>query len=191
MPADRDHTGIGCPATESPPTPMVGPVLTTDRLTLRPNRLDDFEAYADLMASERSVYIGGPFDRQRAWMLFASDVVQWQFYGHGGMAVVLTRSGTCVGQVALNCLPGFPERELGWMVYADHEGRGYMTEAAHCLKAYAFEILHWPTLVSYISRDNVRSIALARRLGGWLDTEAESPKTYDLVFRYRPTEPLP
>ncbi len=161
------------------------PTLTTDRLTLRPHRLDDFTAYSDLLTSDRCRFMGGPHDPTTAWLWFASDIVQWRFFGHGGLAVVDNRSGTCVGQVVLNRLPGFPERELGWMVYEEYEGNGYMTEAATRLKSFAFETLGWSTLVSYISRDNIRSIALAERIGGCIDPEADGPEPYDLVYRYR------
>ncbi len=167
---------------------VVTPTLTTDRLTLRPQRLDDFEAYSELLTSDRCRFMGGPHDSTTAWLWFASDIVQWRFFGHGGLAVVENRSGVCVGQVVLNRLPGFPERELGWMVYEEFEGNGYMTEAAACLKSYAFETLGLSTLVSYISRENVRSIALAKRIGGRVDPEADGPEPYDLVYRYQVEE---
>ena len=43
------------------------PTITTPRLTLRPPVYADFPAYAALMASPRSVHMGGPFDTFAAW----------------------------------------------------------------------------------------------------------------------------
>ena len=178
-------TDIHVPMRDIVPRPdALAPTLTTGRLTLRPHRLDDFPAYADLLASERSRFMGGPYDRQNAWLWFSSDIVQWGFYGHGGLAVVDNASGACVGQVVLNRLPQYPERELGWMAYEEFEGNGFMTEAAARLKSYAFATLGWTTLVSYVSPENSRSIALAKRIGGRVDPDAERPEPDDLVFRY-------
>ena len=161
---------------------MNAPALTTERLTLRPHDMGDFDAYAALMQSDRATHMGGPFTPLQAWQWFASDVAQWPLKGCGALAVTETASGRVVGQVILNDLPHFPERELGWMAFV--EGQGYLTEAAACLRSYAFDDLGWPTLVSYIDRDNVRSIALAERLGACLDADAPRPDPEDLVYRH-------
>ena len=41
----------------------------------------------------------------------------------------LRATGDCVGQVGISHGPRYPEKELGWLVYEGHEGRGYATEA--------------------------------------------------------------
>nr|WP_256447674.1 GNAT family N-acetyltransferase [Paracoccus marinaquae] len=156
--------------------------MTTDRLTLRPHCMDDFGPYAALMQSDRAVHMGGPFDLERAWQWFASDVAQWPLKGCGALAVTETATGRLVGQVVLNDLPHFPERELGRMAFA--EGRGYLTEAAARLRDYALGDLGWPTLVSYVDPDNRRSAALAERLGARLDGTAGRPDPADLVHRH-------
>lgn len=158
------------------------PTLTTKRLTLRPHVMADFDAYAGLMQSDRAVHMGGPFDLQHAWMWFASDIAQWPLKGCGALAVTETATNRLVGQVILNDLPHFPERELGWMAF--DQGHGYLTEAAVRLRDYAFADLGWPTLVSYVAPANDRSIALAERLGARQDRTADRPDPEDLVFRY-------
>ena len=39
------------------------PVLETERLKLRPYKVEDFEAYAALYQSERSQYMNGPIEK--------------------------------------------------------------------------------------------------------------------------------
>jgi RimJ/RimL family protein N-acetyltransferase len=160
------------------------PVITTERLTLRMPVMEDFPAYEVLMASPRAVGMGGPFDRRGAWGLFCHDVALWQLYGHGALMIDLRASGECVGQVGINHGPLFPEKELGWLVYDGHEGKGYATEAARALKAWAVDALGLRTLVSYIDPHNIRSAAVAERLGGQLDPKAPRQDPEDLVYRY-------
>jgi len=166
------------------PIPRSAPTLATERLMLRPIILDDFAEYERLMASPRSEYMGGPFDMPAAWGLFCHEIALWHLAGHGGLSVELRSTGTCVGQVEINHGPLFPERELGWQVYEQYEGNGYITEAAGALLAWAFNELKLTTLVSYVDPNNIRSIAVAKRLGGVLDPSAQKQDEGDLVFRY-------
>lgn len=163
---------------------MTIPTLRTERLTLRPPVFADFPAYERLMASQRSVYMGGPFDTRAAWGMFCHDVAVWQLFGHGGLMIDVTAKGGCVGQIGINHGPLFPEKELGWMIYEGHEGQGYATEAARALRDWAFGTLGLDTLVSYVDPGNAASIAVARRLGAVLDPDAAKQDPEDLVFRH-------
>ncbi|NEJ72430.1 GNAT family N-acetyltransferase [Rhizobium phaseoli] len=158
--------------------------IRTERLRLRMPVLDDFAAYARLMASPRSVGMGGPFDLRASWGMFCHDVALWQLFGHGALMIDLAETGECVGQVGINHGPLFPEKELGWFVDEGHEGRGYATEAALALRDWAFATLSVPSLVSYIGPGNAASIAVAQRLGGRLDLTAPRTDPEDLVYRH-------
>lgn len=160
------------------------PTINTERLTLRMPAMEDFRVYEQLMASPRAVGMGGPFDTRGAWGLFCHDVALWQLYGHGALMIDLRATGECVGQVGVNHCPMFPEKELGWLVYDGHEGKGYATEAARALKGWAFDVLGLRTLVSYVDENNIRSAAVAERLGGQLDPTALRQDREDLVYRY-------
>ncbi|MBX5202940.1 GNAT family N-acetyltransferase [Rhizobium sp. NZLR1] len=159
-------------------------IIQTERLRLRMPDRDDFAAYARLMASPRSVGMGGPFDLRAAWGMFCHDVALWQLFGHGALMIDVAEPGECVGQVGINHGPLFPERELGWFVYEGYEGRGYATEAALALRDWAFASLGLPSLVSYIAPVNAASIAVTERLGGRLDLTAPRTDPADLVYRH-------
>lgn len=88
--------------------PRMAPTLATERLVLRPIILDDFVGYEKLMASPRSVYMGGPFDQAAAWGLFCHEVALWPLAGHGGLSIELRATGACIGQVGINHGPLFP-----------------------------------------------------------------------------------
>ena len=160
------------------------PSLATARLKLRAMSVDDWPAYAQFLASGRSRYMGGPFATAVAWGMFCADYAQWGLFGCGALMVELRDSGVCVGQVGVNYGPLYPERELGWMLYPEAEGRGYAYEAAAALRGWARDVRRLDTLVSYVDPENLRSRKLAERLGATLDPTAARQDPTDLVFRH-------
>ena len=165
---------------------MTAPTIHTERLTLRPHRLEDFDAYAEMWASEDSKFMGGPEDRNMAWHLFAAEIASWDLQGWGYWALERTEDGALLGGCGLAYPPIFPERELGWYAYRSHRGQGYVTEAARAARDYAFDTLGWTTLVSYIDPPNAASIAVAERLGATRDKAAAVPSEGDLAYRHDP-----
>jgi RimJ/RimL family protein N-acetyltransferase len=160
------------------------PLLRTERLTLRPHRLGDWEPIAAFFASDAARYVGGPLPRPRAWHGFASDVGSWSLLGFGYWGVDETATGTFVGQVGLGKPAHFPEAEIGWIIFPEFQRRGFAYEAALAVRDYAFGALGWATAVSYIDPENAASIALARKLGCVEDPEAARWDPDDLVFRH-------
>lgn len=160
------------------------PTLTTPRLTLRPMGAADWTGYCSFMASDRSIYMCGPFSTAVAWGMFCADHAQWSLFGCGALMIEDTTSGECLGQVAINSGPLFPEFELGWLLYPAVEGRGFACEAAAALRAWSLSVRHIETLVSYVDPYNIRSSRLAERLGATLDASAQRPDPSDLVYRH-------
>ena len=150
------------------------PTLETERLILRPQRAEDFEAVATFFADEdRSRGFGGPQSRNEAWRWFASVIGHWALRGYG-FWMVDTRQGEHVGMVGLWAPEGWPEPELGWVMFENGEGRGYACEAATAARDYAYADLGFTKLSSNIFPGNTRSQALARRLGAQLERTYEN-----------------
>jgi RimJ/RimL family protein N-acetyltransferase len=165
---------------------MMAPTLTTARLVLRPMALADFPATAAFLATDRSRYMGGPYDVRGAWGTFCHDVALWSLSGHG--ALMIEAEGVTVGQVGLNAGPLYPETELGWLLFQGYEGRGYATEAAAALRDWGFANLSVTSLVSYMDHRNHASARVAERLGAVLDPNAQRQSgpgdEDDLVYRH-------
>ena len=149
------------------------PTLTTDRLILRAPAIEDYPVYLDISTSPRSKGIGGPFERGYAWLDFAQLSATWLWRGHGAWTVVRRHDGQVVGFVLIGFEPGDGEPELGYIFTEAGEGQGFAKEAARAAMAYARDHLGMTTLVSYIYADNLRSLALAERLGGTRDVPAD------------------
>jgi RimJ/RimL family protein N-acetyltransferase len=164
---------------------MTAPILTSDRILLRPYRLSDFDRLAEIYRSPRAAYIGGLRSVDKVWRDFAADVGQWSLLGFGCWSIEDRASGACLGQTGLNFPPEYPEREIGWVLWEEFEGKGYAFEAAKLALGYAFETLKFETLVSYIDPENTRSIRLAEKLGAARDDGAARPEGDGcLVYRH-------
>jgi RimJ/RimL family protein N-acetyltransferase len=162
------------------------PTLTTERLILRPPVYADYQAYSAFLATPRSIHMGGPYAGWAAWGMFCHDIACWHLFGHGALMIDRRDTGECIGQVGINHGPQFPEKELGWLLYEGHEGRGFAFEAAAALREWAFTQGGLTTLVSYCDGANARSIAVAERLGAVRDDLAARQDPEDVVFRHSP-----
>ncbi len=140
------------------------------------------EAFWTFYQSPRARFMDKPGNRTHLWYGFASEVGSWVLQGHGAWAIE-TAEGELAGQVAVTHPPHFPEPELGWLLFDGHEGRGLAFQAASAALDYARSEIRPASLVSYIDRRNLRSIALAERLDGVEDADAERFDDADVVLR--------
>ncbi len=159
--------------------------LETERLVLRRLAAGDADGYVAFCRSRRARFAGGVRSAAAAWRDFAAELGHWALRGYG-MFAVTERGGddTCLGIVGPWYPEGWPEREVGWLMWAGAEGKGYAAEAARACLAHAFGPLGWDSAVSYIDENNARSIALAEKLGATLDAGAATPSADTLVYRH-------
>lgn len=90
--------------------------------------------------------------------------------GYGWTAAETIAEGRCIGFVGLSTahLPGIlPDAslEIGWRLVPEHWGHGYATEAARHLLGHAFHVLGQDVVYSFAVVENLRSIAVMKRLG--------------------------
>ncbi|MFO6464723.1 GNAT family N-acetyltransferase [Jannaschia sp. KMU-145] len=140
------------------------PTLVTERLTLRAPRAADMDAYAAFRASDQMRHLGGPASRAAAWEHLSGVAGQWLLRGYGRWIVTMTGDDAPLGVVGIYHPEDWPEPEIGWSVTAAAEGRGIAREAALATRGYAYRVLGWPTIASFIAAGNTRSEALAQRL---------------------------
>lgn len=161
------------------------PVIETERLILREARIGDFDAHAAYAASERSHFVGGPFDRSDAWRNFTSAIGHWVIYGYGFWMLEDKASKSPAGRVGVVKPDGWPEPELAWHVYEGFEGKGIAHEAVIAIRDYAQNTMGFTPLISFIDHDNTRSRALAERLGAEIEREGEILGHPCLVYRHK------
>ena len=164
------------------------PTLETDRLILRSPERADAEAMIDfLMDAPRAEGFGGYTNRADSWRWFVLNVGHWHWHGYGYFTIQDKASGKPAGISGIWNPEGWPEPEVGWVVFAGFEGKGIAFEAAHRVRQWAYDDLGFDTLTSNIVPGNTRSVALAERLG------ATYERTYhnvhmgeDMLYRHKP-----
>ncbi|MBA84819.1 MAG: GNAT family N-acetyltransferase [Rhodobacteraceae bacterium] len=164
------------------------PTLETDRLILRGPHRKDAEPLMDFLCDQDRAKGFGAYDnRSDAWRWFALNIGHWHLHGYGYLTIEDKASGQAAGITGIWNPHGWPEPELGWVVFADFEGKGIAHEAALRARewAYAPDGLGMTTLTSNIVPGNVRSIALAERLGATFERKYQNVHMgEDLLYRH-------
>ena len=159
---------------------MTGPVIETARLTLRPQAMEDFPRWAEMMADpEASTFIGGPQPAEAAWRGFMTMAGAWSLTGVAMFSLIERESGLWLGRVGPWTPLGWPGTEVGWGLHPDAQGRGYAFEAATAAIDYAFDVLGWDEVIHCIAPDNRPSEKVAERLGSTNRGPGRMPAPYE------------
>lgn len=144
--------------------------IETGRLVLRPFAPEDVEAHCDMMADPRVAETltpdGRPRSRAEEWRAAASIIGHWAIREYGFFSVIEKQSGAWIGRVGPWMPEGWPGLECGWTIARPYWGMGYAPEAAIASICWTFE--KFPALeriISVIAPENVKSQAVARKLG--------------------------
>ena len=119
--------------------------LTTERLELRPFRLEDAATVQRLAGAreiaDTTLTVPHPYDDGVAEQWIASHEAAFQAGQLAAYAVTIRDSGELVGTVSLGITPAHALAELGYWIGVPFWGRGYATEAARALVEYGFSEL--------------------------------------------------
>jgi RimJ/RimL family protein N-acetyltransferase len=149
------------------------PTIETERLVLRPYRLEDFDAYAEMWGDPDVVrFIGGkPFDREASWDRFLRKAGGWQVMGFGFFAVEEKETGAFAGEAGFQELrraidPSIEGTlEAGWALTPNVQGWGYATEAMTAAIGWAASAFPRRRMTCIIDPENQPSLRVAQRLG--------------------------
>lgn len=149
---------------------IAAPTLKTARLTLRQPVAGDLPAYTAYCASERSRFVGGPFDAVKAFDKLAAMIGHWTLRGFGRYVIEL--EGRPIGHVGPLAMDDGHAPEMTWTLWDDAaEGQGYATEAARAVVDHLTGDLGWSAMIIRIQPDNTASRRLAERLGATLSDD--------------------
>jgi|SRR5690349_16354814 len=146
--------------------PLEAPTLETERLQMRPIGIRDVDDYAALNADpEVTRFLGGPWDRGRAWRHLAFIIGHWRLGRPGMWALEEKGTGAFVGTAGFSEPEGWPGFELAGVLGRRFWGCGYATEAGRAALDYAFTVLKKDLVISLVHPENQASIRLVERLG--------------------------
>lgn len=151
---------------------ITAPILTTDRLLLRPPRADDFDSVRAFgQSEERMRFLGGVADANAQWRVFLADIGHWSLRGYGLFSVEVRASGALAGRVGPIFHLHNDEPELAWHLFEGFDGHGYASEAALAARAWYYAHTGNGALMSWVNVANHASQGVARRLGAVIESE--------------------
>lgn len=144
--------------------------LETPRLRLRVWRDEDLAAFGAMNADpEVMTYFPKPLSRKSSDAL--AGLIRGNMTKHGwGLWAVDVKTGPGFAGFVGLAVPAFkapflPAIEIGWRLARECWGRGYATEGAQAVLAFAFGRLNLAEVVSFTVVGNERSRAVMERLG--------------------------
>lgn len=142
--------------------------LLTQRLRLRPYRLDDaelmFAVFGDAEVMRYSMSGADPTvaatrDRIRKLMDHEAN------FGFSLWVVEERATGEILGDCGLKQLEDGPEIEVGYRFAQNQWGKGYAAEAAAACVRYGFETLGLERIVAVVEPPNVASLRVLDKIG--------------------------
>ena len=128
----------------------------------------DLDDMAELLGDERVMsYYPRPKTRSEAQAWIDWNKRLYRDHGFGLWVTTLTETGAFLGDCGLTVqrVDGVDEIEVGYHVRAEHQGRGYATEAATACRRLAHERFSVARLIAIIAPGNLASRAVARKIG--------------------------
>lgn len=144
-------------------------ILTTERLRLEPfdeRHLEGLHAMNRLPEVMRFI-TGQPETLEQTRAGIALVKGRWAQFGFSWWAFVERATDRVVGAGCIQYLGRDPANphEIGWRLVPDKWGKGYASEAARAMAAWAFETLEAPLLCAVCKAENVASAKVMQRLG--------------------------
>ena len=151
---------------------MPTPIITTERLELfAPTYEDVAPMFAIMQHPDTWKHFGAPITIENHTLRFFRNAGSWALCGYGGFMVREKGRPELLGNCGIfHSWRGLGEDfddnpEAGWIMSADHAGRGYASEAMTAVLAW-FDRQHGPRRVTaMIAPENTASHRLAARLG--------------------------
>lgn len=144
-------------------------ILETDRLILREFEDSDIDALKTVLGDSTVMKfsLNGAMNTEQIQEFIAKSKFRYQNDKTGIWATVLKESGELIGGIGLPFqeVEGKKHMEVAYRIATDYWGKGYATEAAKACRNYAFNTLQHDYLISIIEKENIPSIAVAKRVG--------------------------
>ena len=142
--------------------------LETERLIMREMTHADLPSLCEIMKDENTMYAyEGAFSDAEVQEWLERQILRYQKWNFGLLAVVLKETGKMIGQCGLTMQPWKDDEvlEIGYLFNRNYWHKGYATEAAAACKQYAFDVLKAEEVCSIIRDTNIQSQNVALRNG--------------------------
>jgi len=143
--------------------------LETPRLYLRLMHLSDRDDLLNIFGDPKvmALFNTSPFNRVQMENWVQRNIEHQTMYGYGLFSVILKSEGILIGDCGLEHMEveGDLATELGYDFQSDYWNQGFATEAASCVRDYAFDVLNLSRLISLIRVGNEASKRVSEKIG--------------------------
>jgi RimJ/RimL family protein N-acetyltransferase len=134
------------------------PLLTTERLVLRPFELSDAPKIQQLAGDPNiangTINVPHPYDDGVAGQWIGKNIAGWQSQKSAIFAITLKSNDRLVGCIGLHNIEN-ETAQLGYWIGVPYWGKGYCTEAATRIVEFGFKRLNLQRLYArHLSRDS-------------------------------------
>lgn len=140
--------------------------ITTDRLVLRPWRVEDA---AGLFEYAKNKNVGPPAGwKPHSDAKESLKIIQELFIPNNAWAIVYKANGKLIGSIGLESdkrRPGIASRELGYSLAEEYWGKGLATEAAKAVIDYGFREMNLEMIAVCTGQANQRSQRIIEKCG--------------------------
>ncbi|MBU1304986.1 MAG: GNAT family N-acetyltransferase [Alphaproteobacteria bacterium] len=144
-------------------------LLETERLVLSGWNIDQVNDLVRLHGNpDVSRYLtldGAPWTEPQAREAIESWIVLFSAQRLGKLRLTLKTDGAFIGRAGFGVYPPTAEPELGFALFAEHQGQGYATEAASALRDWIFAATNYDHFIGFADTRNAPSLAVLKRIG--------------------------
>lgn len=160
--------------------------LETERLLLRPYRLEDLDdLHAMFSDPEHMRWYPEPFSREVSLEWLERQIARHHTRGYALWIVEDRRTGAFLGTAgpSLLTIEEADEVEIGWHTRPGRKGEGIAPEAGAAARDWAFANLEVDHLIALVRPENRPSGRVAVKIGMHVDREVDYKGLRHLVFR--------
>lgn len=143
-------------------------IAETPRLRIREITVEDvprlYELYSDASVTQ---FMEPLLAEPEQEIIYTREYIKnvYRFYGYGMWVIEGRESGQVIGRAGLEYKEGFEGLELGFMLGAAYQHKGYAYEACSAILSYGIRELDQRTYCCFVNEKNKASIRLCERLG--------------------------
>lgn len=149
-------------------------ILETKRCRVREMTVEDVDDFYRIYA-EPSIteYMEDLFEDRDEEIAYTKDYIEkvYAFYNYGMWTILEKESGAVIGRAGITWREGYDVPELGFVIGAPWQRRGYAFEVCEAILLYAKEELLMEQVQALVRMGNEKSLRLCEKLGFTQDKE--------------------
>lgn len=143
-------------------------ILETERCLIRETTVEDVEEFYRIYENPTiTEFMESLYEDPEEERAYARDYIDkvYSFYGFGIWTVVEKNTGQVIGRAGICYREGYDDPEIGFVIEADRQRRGYATEVCRAILKYGQEELGFERLLAFVQPKNQASMRVCDKLG--------------------------